>query len=58
MNSVVDTLSQRTLLLTIMSDRVVGFEAFNDIYAVDPSFGRIIQEVNDGQRHDFILHNG
>ncbi|KAE8668905.1 hypothetical protein F3Y22_tig00112281pilonHSYRG00079 [Hibiscus syriacus] len=24
----------------------------------DPSFGRIFQEVTEGHRHDFVLHNG
>ncbi|KAE8692442.1 hypothetical protein F3Y22_tig00110833pilonHSYRG00063 [Hibiscus syriacus] len=28
------------------------------MYAADPSFGRIFQEVTKGHRHDFVLHNG
>ncbi|KAE8704407.1 General regulatory factor 9, MU isoform 1 [Hibiscus syriacus] len=28
------------------------------MYAADPSFGRIFQEVTEGHRHDFVLHNG
>jgi hypothetical protein len=46
------------MLLTTMSTRVAGFHAFTVMYAVDPSFGKIIQEVIDGHRSDFILHNG
>jgi hypothetical protein len=28
------------------------------MYADDPSFGSIFQEVTNGHRHDFVLHNG
>jgi len=41
-----------------MSTRVAGFETFTDMYAIGPSFGRIFQEVTDGKRHDFVVHNG
>jgi len=58
LNRVADALSHRTLLLTTMSTRVVGFDTFTDMYVADPSFGKIIQEVIDGHRSDFILHNG
>jgi len=58
LNRVADALSRRTLLLTTLSTRVAGFDTFADMYAADPSFGKIIQEVTDGLRSDFILHNG
>ncbi|KAE8729833.1 hypothetical protein F3Y22_tig00003151pilonHSYRG00058 [Hibiscus syriacus] len=58
LNRVVDALSRHTLLITTMSTKVAGFEMFTDIYAADPSFGRIFQEVTEGHRHDFVLHNG
>lgn len=58
LNRVADSLSRHTLLLTTMSTRVAGFETFTDMYAADPSFGRIFQEVTDGKRHDFVVHNG
>ncbi|KAE8669996.1 putative Quercetin 3-O-methyltransferase 1 [Hibiscus syriacus] len=58
LNHVADALSSRTLLLTTMSTKVAGFETFTDMYAADPSFGRIFQEVTEGRRHDFVLHNG
>ncbi|KAE8663112.1 putative Quercetin 3-O-methyltransferase 1 [Hibiscus syriacus] len=58
LNCVADALSRRTLLLTTMSTKVAGFETFTDMYAADPSFGRIFQEVTEGHRHDFVLHNG
>jgi hypothetical protein len=58
LNRVADALSRRTSLLTTVSTSVVGFESFPDLYAADPSFGKIIQEVTNNQRHDFILHNG
>ncbi|KAE8670845.1 hypothetical protein F3Y22_tig00112069pilonHSYRG00031 [Hibiscus syriacus] len=53
-----NALSRRTLLLTTMSTKVTGFETFTDMYAADSSFGMIFQEVTDGHRHDFVLHNG
>ncbi|KAE8720267.1 hypothetical protein F3Y22_tig00020999pilonHSYRG00012 [Hibiscus syriacus] len=58
LNRVADALSRRTLLLTTMSTKVAGFETFTDMYAADPSFGRIFQEVTEDHRHDFVLHNG
>ncbi|XP_022871712.1 uncharacterized protein LOC111390828 [Olea europaea var. sylvestris] len=58
LNQVADALSRRTLLLATMSTKIVGFEAFPHMYAVDPSFGKIIREVTDNHRHDFVLHNG
>ncbi|XP_022864288.1 uncharacterized protein LOC111384260 [Olea europaea var. sylvestris] len=58
LNRVADALSCRTLLLTIMSTKIVRFEAFPDMYAADPSFGKIIRGVTDNHRHDFVLHNG
>ncbi|KAE8672958.1 putative CCCH-type zinc finger family protein [Hibiscus syriacus] len=58
LNRVADTLSRRTLLVTTMSTKVAGFEAFTDMYTADHSFGMIFQEVTEGHRHDFVLHNG
>ncbi|KAE8672957.1 putative Quercetin 3-O-methyltransferase 1 [Hibiscus syriacus] len=58
LNRVADALSRRTLLLTTMSTKVAGFETFTDMYAADPSFGMIFQEVTEGHRNDFVLHNG
>ncbi|XP_022870255.1 uncharacterized protein LOC111389561 [Olea europaea var. sylvestris] len=45
LNRVADALSCRTLLLTTMSTKIVEFEAFPDMYAADPSFGKIILEL-------------
>ncbi|XP_022891767.1 uncharacterized protein LOC111406609 [Olea europaea var. sylvestris] len=45
LNRVADTFSHHTLLFTTMSTRIVGFEAFPDMYTIDPSFGKIIQEI-------------
>ncbi|XP_022871711.1 uncharacterized protein LOC111390827 [Olea europaea var. sylvestris] len=45
LNRVADALSRRTLLLTTMSTKIVGFEAFPHMHAVDPSFGKIIREI-------------
>ncbi|KAE8707521.1 Detected protein of unknown function [Hibiscus syriacus] len=51
LNRVADALSHRTLLLTTMNTKVAGFESFTDIYAVDPSFRRIFQELTSDVAH-------
>jgi hypothetical protein len=58
LNRVADALSRRTTLLTTISARTTGFDVFPDLYATDPSFGKITQEVRTGMRTDFLLHNG
>ena len=58
LNRVADALSRWSSLLTTVSTRITAFEVFPDMYAADPSFGKIFQEVKDGIRHDFLLHNG
>ncbi|KAE8700504.1 putative CCCH-type zinc finger family protein [Hibiscus syriacus] len=52
LNRVADALSRRTLLLTTMSTKVAGFETFTDMYAADPSFGRIFQEQIISELHN------
>ncbi|KAE8729552.1 hypothetical protein F3Y22_tig00003518pilonHSYRG00008 [Hibiscus syriacus] len=47
-----NALSRRTLLLTTMSTKVAGFETFTDMYAADPSFGRIFQEQIISELHN------
>ena len=58
LNCVANALSCQVTLLTTMSTQVAGFDTFKDLYPSDPSFGKIFQEVPNGQRHDFTLHNG
>lgn len=45
---VADALSWCVSLLTTMSTRVVGFDAFKDLYAEAPSIGKIFMEVIEG----------
>ncbi|KAE8668214.1 putative Quercetin 3-O-methyltransferase 1 [Hibiscus syriacus] len=47
-----NALSRRTLLLTTMNTKVAGFEMFTDMYATDPSFGRIFQEQIISELHN------
>ena len=58
LNHVADALSRQTLFLTTVSTQIMAFEIFLDMYAANPTFGKIFQEVKDGLHHDFILHNG
>ncbi|KAE8697013.1 hypothetical protein F3Y22_tig00110634pilonHSYRG00004 [Hibiscus syriacus] len=52
LNRVADALSRRTLLLTTMNTKVASFESFTDMYAADPSFGRIFQEQIISELHN------
>ncbi|KAE8655824.1 putative CCCH-type zinc finger family protein [Hibiscus syriacus] len=52
LNRVADALSRRTLLLTTMSTKVAGFETFTEMYATDPSLGRIFQEQIISELHN------
>lgn len=56
-NRVADALSRRNTLLMTKSSQVTGFEALTELYETDPSFGKIVREVNAVQRHDFVIHN-
>ena len=46
------------MLLTSMHANVVGFDTFKELYAGDPSFGKIYVEVTTGECNDYVMLNG
>ncbi|KAH9684874.1 Endonuclease [Citrus sinensis] len=57
-NRVADALSRRTSLLTQMHNQVLGFDTFRELYASDPYFALILEDVVAGFRSDYHLHDG
>ncbi len=41
-----------------MCANVVRFDTFKELYAGDPSFGKIYAEVTTGERNDYVMLNG
>ena len=56
-NWVADALSRRTSLLTQMHNQVLGFDTFRELYASDPYFAPILEDVVAGFRSDYHLHD-
>ncbi|XP_052290298.1 uncharacterized protein LOC127900023 [Citrus sinensis] len=56
-NRAADALSRRTSLLTQMHNRVLGFDTFRELYASDPYFAPILEDVVAGFRSDYHLHD-
>ncbi|KAH9652366.1 Endonuclease [Citrus sinensis] len=56
-NRVADALSRRTSLLTHMHNQVLGFDTFRELYASDPYFAPILEDVVAGFRSDYHLHD-
>ncbi|KAH9708053.1 hypothetical protein KPL70_012757 [Citrus sinensis] len=56
-NRTADALSQRTSLLTKMHNQVLGFDTFRELYASDPYFAPILEDVVAGFRSDYHLHD-
>lgn len=57
-NIVVDALSMRHLLLSILDARVLGFQLMKDHYDKDEDMSRIIKECLSGVYGDFIMQKG
>ncbi|KAJ0875134.1 putative nucleotidyltransferase, Ribonuclease H [Helianthus annuus] len=57
-NRVADALSRRNNLLVSMRVDVPGLEVLREQLAIDPYFSVILQDVETGQRSDFVLHDG
>ena len=60
-NQVADALSRRSLLLTIVSTKVVGFDRLKDEYKHCLNFSNIYQAVHQGpssQYSDYAIHDG
>ncbi|KAH9735062.1 Endonuclease [Citrus sinensis] len=56
-NRAADALSRRTSLLTQMHNQVLGFDTFRELYASDPYFAPILEDVVVGFRSDYHLHD-
>ncbi|KAH9670837.1 Endonuclease [Citrus sinensis] len=56
-NRVADALSRRTSLLTQMHNQVLGFDTFRELYASDPYFAPILEDVVAGFHSDYHLHD-
>ncbi|XP_022032214.1 uncharacterized protein LOC110933292 [Helianthus annuus] len=57
-NRVADALSRRSSLLVSMRVDVPGLEVIREQLAIDPYFSVILQDVETGQKSDFLLHEG
>lgn len=60
-NKVADALSHRTLMLTVMSTQIVGFEELKNQYVTDPYFSSIIARVQgpaSWKLLPFKMHDG
>ena len=58
---VADALSRRSLLLTVMSTQVTGFEEMKNQYQTDPYFCHIVGELQGSigsEKLPFRLHDG
>ncbi|XP_058009500.1 uncharacterized protein LOC131183210 [Hevea brasiliensis] len=53
-----DALSHIAFVLHEISAHVIGFERMKDDYNTCPDFGLIFQEVNTGNRCDFVILDG
>lgn len=58
LNKVAIELSRRSLLLTTMRTKVLGFDSFQELLVANPYFSNIIAEIESGQRPDFIIYDG
>ncbi|KAH9681591.1 Endonuclease [Citrus sinensis] len=56
-NRAADALSRRTSLLTQMHNQVLGFDTFRELYASDPYFAPILEDVVARFRSDYHLHD-
>ena len=56
-NRVADALSRRTSLLTRMHNQVLGFDTFRELYATDPFFAPLFEDVDAGFQSDYHLHD-
>ena len=60
-NKVVDALSRRVSLLSVMSVKVTGFKRLNDDYESRPNFGELYTSLSNAPRpilDDYTLQDG
>ena len=51
-------LNQRSLLLTTIRTKVLGFDSFQELLVANPYFSNIIAEIELGLWSDFIIFDG
>lgn len=57
-NKVADALSRKHSLLTTLSCKVTGFDILPEYYASDPTFSKVLQDLDDARGIDYMLMNG
>ena len=57
-NIVADALSRRSVLLTSLSTKLLGFEYLKDLYATDPDFASVFATTEHGAFNKFFRHDG
>jgi len=57
-NVVVDTLSRRFALISMLNARLMGFEQVKEQYANDPYFANVVVECANGACDGFFMHEG
>jgi hypothetical protein len=57
-NVIVDALSRRYALISILNARLLGFEQVKDHYANDSYFAKVIVECAKGACDGFFMHEG
>ena len=53
-----DALSRRSILLTSLHTKLLGFEFIKDIYVTDPDFSSVFAATEQGAFNKFYRHNG
>ena len=57
-NVVADALSRRSVLLTSLDTKLLGFEYIKDLYSTDPNFSSVFVATEQGAFNKFYRHNG
>ena len=53
-----DALSRRSVLLTSLDTKLLGFEYIKDLYSTDPNFSSVYAATEQGAFNKFYRHNG
>ena len=57
-NIVADALSRRSVRLSSLSTKLLGFEYLKDLYATDPDFASVFVATEQGAFNKFFRHDG
>ena len=55
---VADALSRRSVLLTSLHTKLLGFEFIKDLYSTDPDFSSVFAATEQGAFNKFYRHDG